>query len=186
MVYDLEEIKNIRKRFGLTQTQLSKMANVSQSLVAKIESKRIDPTYTKVKRIFDVLYDLSNKNELKASNIMTKKIISVNPDDKTTKAIELMRKYEISQVPVVHANNVIGLVSENNILESIFERGPEKIKSLSVKDIMNECPPVVSKKTSSTVLSGLLKHYAIVVVADKGRPKGVITKSDMLRTFYKG
>ncbi len=186
MVYDLEEIKIIRKKFGLTQIQLSKMADVSQSLIAKIESKRIDPTYTKVKKIFDVLYDLSNKNELKAKDIMTKKIIYVAPDDKTTKAIELMRKHEISQVPVIMKNNVVGLISENNVLESISEKGPDKIKNLSVKEIMHECPPVVSEKASSSVISGLLKYYPIVIVADEGKPKGVITKSDMLRTFYRG
>lgn len=186
MVSELKEIKNIRKRFGLTQTDLAKKANVSQSLIAKIESNRIDPTFTKVKKIFDVLSDLSNKNEVKAADIMTKKIISVTPKDKITTAINLMRKHKISQVPVIDKDNVVGLVSENNILDSISDKGPEKIKNLYVGDIMHECPPVVSKKTSSSVLSGLLKYYSIVIVADEGRPKGVITKSDMLRTIYKG
>jgi len=186
MVYDLEEIKVIRKSFGLTQSDLAKKANVSQSLIAKIESKRIDPSYTKVKKIFDFLYDLSNKNELKAKDIITKKIISIAPEDKTTRAIELMRKHEISQVPVIDKNNVIGLVSENNILDSIAEIGPEKIKNLPAKEIMHECPPVVSEKASSSIVSGLLKYYPIVIVANEGKPKGVITKSDMLRIFYKG
>ncbi|MDD5086244.1 MAG: CBS domain-containing protein [Candidatus Nanoarchaeia archaeon] len=185
MVYDLDEIKIIRKSFGLTQSGLAKKADVSQSLIAKIESKKIDPTYTKVKKIFDVLYDLSNKNELKAKDIMTKKIICVTLDDKTTKAIELMRKHEISQDPVIMKNNVIGLISENNVLESISEKGPDKIKNLSVKEIMHECPPVVSEKASSSVISGLLKYYPIVIVVDEGKPIGVITKSDMLRILYK-
>ena len=185
MVYELDEIKKIRKRFGLTQTDLSKKADVSQSLIAKIESKRIDPTFTKVKKIFDVLDELKSKNELKAKGIMTKKIICVKPGDKIPTAINLMRKHEISQIPVIIGNNIIGLVSENNILESISSKGPEKIGKIIVRDIMHECPPVVSKKTSSSVLSGLLKYYPIVIVADEGTPKGVITKSDMLRTFYK-
>jgi len=185
MVYELDEIKKIRKKFGLTQTDLSKKANVSQSLIAKIESNRIDPTFTKVKKIFNVLDELKNKNELKAWDIMTKKIICVKPGDKIPTAINLMRKHEISQIPVMVNNNIIGLVSENNILESISEEGTEKIRKIIVRDIMHECPPVVSKKTSSSVLSGLLKYYPIVIVVDEGKPKGVITKSDMLRTFYK-
>jgi len=186
MPFELDEIKKIRKRFGLTQTDLSKKANVSQSLIAKIESNHIDPTFTKVKKIFNVLDELKNKNELKAKDIMTKKIICVKPSDKIPTAINLMRKHEISQIPVMVNNNIIGLVSENNILESISEEGTEKIRKIIVRDIMHECPPVVSKETSSSVLSGLLKYYPIVIVVDKGRPKGVITKSDMLRTFYKG
>ena len=186
MPFELDEIKKIRKRFGLTQFELAKKALVSQSLIAKIESKRIDPTFTKVKKIFDVLDELKNKNELKAEDIMTKKLIYVNADDKISIAINKMRKHEISQLPVFNKNNVVGLVSESTILDSISSKSPEDIKKLTIKDIMQDCPPIVSKKTSTSIISDLLKYYPIVLVAEEGKPTGVITKSDMLRTIYKG
>ena len=58
MTYELEEIKKIRKKLGMTQTELANRAGVSQSLIAKIESARIDPTYTKTQKIFAALRDL--------------------------------------------------------------------------------------------------------------------------------
>ena len=186
MLFELEEIKKIRKSFGLTQIELAKKADVSQSLIAKIESKRIDPTFTKVKKIFDVLQELSNRNELKAWDIMTKRVIYVNFDDKISIAINKMRKHEISQLPVFSKSNVVGLVSETTILDSISGNKAEKIKTLTIKDIMQDCPPIVSKKTSTSIISDLLKKYPIVLVAEDGKPTGVITKSDMLRTLYKG
>jgi len=186
MVYELDEIKKMRKRLCLTQAELAKKADVSQSLIAKIESNRIDPTFTKVKNIFDVLDELKNKNELKAEGIMTKELIYVNADDSITSAINKMRKHEISQLPVFNKNNVVGLVSESTILDSISSNKAEKIKTLVIKDIMQDCPPIVSKKTSTSIISGLLKYYPIVLVAEGGKPTGVITKSDMLRTIYKG
>lgn len=186
MVYELDEIKKIRKRFGLTQTDLSKRADVSQSLIAKIESKRIDPTFTKVKKIFDVLDELKNKNELKAEDIMTKGIIYVSIGDNISSAINKMKKHEISQLPVFNKNNVVGLVSETTILNSISSKSPEDIKKLTIKNIMQDCPPIVSRRTSTSIVSGLLKYYPIVLVAEEGKPTGVITKSDMLRTIYKG
>ena len=64
MPYELSEIKKIRKNLGLTQTDLSKRANVSQSLIAKIEAGKIDPTFTKTKKIFETLNDLE-KNFIK-------------------------------------------------------------------------------------------------------------------------
>ena len=50
---------------GLTQTDLAKKANVSQSLIAKIESGKIDPTFTKTKKIFETLSYLEKKEEVK-------------------------------------------------------------------------------------------------------------------------
>jgi len=70
-----------------------------------------------------------NKNELKANDIMAKKLIYVNADDKITNAINKMRKHEISQLPVFNKNNVVGLVSETTILDSISSKSPEDIKN---------------------------------------------------------
>ena len=50
MIHDLSEIKNLRKKAGITQLDLARKASVSQSLIAKIEAGKIDPTYTKPRR----------------------------------------------------------------------------------------------------------------------------------------
>ena len=60
MPYELAEIKKIRKSLGLTQTDLAKRADVSQSLIAKIESEKIDPTFTKTKKIFVIVISTLN------------------------------------------------------------------------------------------------------------------------------
>ena len=46
MFNTLQEIKHLRKKFNLTQGELAKLAGVSQSLIAKIESNKINPTFT--------------------------------------------------------------------------------------------------------------------------------------------
>ena len=77
MPYELEEIKKIRKKLEITQTDLANRAGVSQSLIAKIESGRIDPTYTKTKKIFAALSELEKKDEITAEQLMTKKIVNL-------------------------------------------------------------------------------------------------------------
>src|SRR3989344_3886333 len=154
MTYELEEIKKIRKKLGMTQTQLSQRAGVSQSLIAKIESGRIDPTYTKSKKIFAVLSEMEKKEEVKAEQIMPNKIVSVLPSTPLQEAIEKMKKFQISQLPVGENHKLVGLVSEGIILDAILDQ-----KSKLVKDIMQEAPPIVSKSTSINVVSNLLKHY---------------------------
>ena len=181
MTYELEEIKKIRKKLGLTQTELANRAGVSQSLIAKIESGRIDPTYTKTKRIFTALSDLEKKEEIKAEQLMTNKIISIAPNAQIREAITKMKKYEISQLPVIDEHNLVGLVSESTILDTLL-----KSKGKEVKDVMQEAPPIVSKTTSIQVISNLLKHYPMVMVSEEGKLVGLITKSDLLGKLYKG
>ena len=180
MTYELEEIKHVRKKLGLTQFQLAQRADVSQSLIAKVESGRLDPTYTNAKKIFTALSDLEKKKELKAEDIMNKKVISVKPDDDIKNAIHKMKKFQISQMPVIQENKSVGLVSESTVLENLTEK-----KAKFVEDIMEESPPIISKETSSQVISNLLKHYPMILVAKSGNLIGLITKADLLGKLYK-
>ena len=181
MPYELSEIKKIRKSLGLTQTDLAKRANVSQSLIAKIESGKIDPTFTKTKKIFDTLNDMENKEEIKAEELMNRKVISISPDDNIKESVEKMKKFEISQMPVIDGHNVVGLVSESTLLDALINK-----KSNKIEEIMEESPPTVSKTASVKVVSSLLKHYPVVLVSESGKLAGLITKADLLGKLYKG
>ena len=181
MTYELEEVKKIRKKLELTQTELANRAGVSQSLIAKIESGRIDPTYTKTKKIFSALSELEKKEEIKAEQLMTSKIISIAPESAVKEAISKMKKSGISQLPVIEEHKLVGLVSESTILDALLNQ-----KGKLVKEVMHESPPIVSKTTSIQVISNLLKHYPMVLVSEEGRLIGLITKSDLLGKLYKG
>ena len=177
---ELEEVKKIRKKLGMTQTELANRAGVSQSLIAKIESGRIDPTYTKTKKIFAALSELEKKEDIKAEQLMTSRIISISSGASVKEAIAKMKKFQISQLPVIDKNKLVGLVSESTILNALLDS-----KASHVMDIMQEAPPIVSKTTSINVVSNLLKHYPLVVVSEGGKLSGLITKSDLLGKLYK-
>ncbi|MBI2580977.1 CBS domain-containing protein [Candidatus Woesearchaeota archaeon] len=176
---ELQEIRQLRKKHNLTQTQLAKLAGVSQSLIAKIESGRIDPTFSHVRRILEVLHGMEREKEPKAEQLITHKIIVVGKNEPLSKAIKEMKSYGISQLPVTEAGMVIGLVSETAIIEKIAEgKNPT---SRQVKDVMEEAPPVVAKTTPLPAVTELLRHAPLVIVAENGKPKGVITKADVLK-----
>ena len=179
MISELSEIKEMRKKFGLTQSELAKRANVSQSLIAKIESGRIDPTYTNVKKILAALNDLGKKSQLKAKDVMSSKMISVRPDETITEAIKKMKKLGISQMPVIDEHRSIGLVSESIILDSIGKN----VKR--IEEIMDDAPPIISEKTTIDVVASLLRFAPLILVSENGKLKGVITKSDVLAKAYR-
>ena len=180
MPYDLAEIKKIRKSLELTQSELAKKANVSQSLIAKIEAGKIDPTFTKTKKIFETLDFLQNKEEIKAGELMNQKIISIAPSDTIKDSISQMKKFGISQMPVLDDHHIVGLVSESTLLNALMSG-----KNKKIQEIMEETPPTVSKTASIKVVSSLLRHYPVVLVYDSGKLAGLITKADLLARLYK-
>lgn len=176
MQYDITKLKQMRKQLGLTQTEFARAANVSQSLIAKVEAGNIDPTYSKVQQIFEALDRLSKKKELSARDVMAKSIITAKLNDKVVDIVKIMQKKWISQVPVIDGNKIVGLLTEGHLLE----RMGEDVTQLKVKDVMVSPPPIVNEDTKISVLNSLIMFYPILIVAKKGEFVGVVTKSDLL------
>jgi predicted transcriptional regulator len=79
----------------------------------------------------------------------------------------------------MNKNNICGLLTEGLILRKIAAN-PEAINQLTVEEIMEDAPPIVSIRTGLKVILELLKDNLIVLVAKKGDIKGIISKSDLL------
>jgi len=182
MLPSLEEIARKRKLLGLTQKELAMLAGVSQSFIAKIESGKISPSYTRVKAIFDVLFQLESKMSFRAKHIMHGKVIGVQREDVVSRAVQLMMDYDYSQLPVFDGDRVIGSISEKTILNLIASgRDILEISSKPVEEVMDEAFPQVDENTPLTLISNLLQVYPAVLVLRKGRVVGIITKADLLK-----
>ncbi len=179
MIHALDQIKALRQKYNLNQKELASRAGVSQSLIAKIEAGKVDPTFTKVQQIFDTLDHLQKKEEVKAKEVMNSKIIFAQSSETIKETIKTMKSKSISQIPVMAKERVVGIVSEMTILNKIAEH-PEKMASLKVGEIMDEVPPIVSPETGLKTLLHLLQEFSIVLVAEKGNIKGIISKTDLL------
>ena len=176
MSYEISEIRSIRKKLGITQAGLAKKAGVSQSLIAKIEAGLIDPTYSKARQIFDALKSETEQKELKMEEVMQKKIINAEPSTKIRDAIRMMKKHNISQMPVMQDSKCVGLITEAVILDALMTKKPRN----TVREVMAECPPIMSKNTSISIASDLLRHYPTLLVSEHGKIIGIVTKSDVL------
>ncbi|MEK6836743.1 MAG: CBS domain-containing protein [Nanoarchaeota archaeon] len=177
MVFDITQLRKIRKQLDMTQHAFAKELGISQSMVAKIESEKLDPTYSYVKMIEDKIMHLTRKEEKEAKDIMNNKVIFVGKEDLVLDAIKLINSNGISQVPVVERGNAIGLVSESSILSgSIDEIGKKR-----VSEIMTESPPIIDKHAKLEVIIQLLKFYPILLVKEIGKLVGVITKADVIK-----
>jgi predicted transcriptional regulator len=181
----ITEIGKLRKRLSLTQTELAKKANVSQSLIARLEAGTVDPRYSKVAHIFTALDELKGK-EIAAREIMTKEVVGIQHTASIEYAAGKMKKHNVSQMPVFDDDKILGSFSERVILD-LLSRGFDA-KAFSKEDVrehMEDAFPTVKPETPLSVISALLEHNPGVIVQEQGKTVGIITKADLLKVIHK-
>jgi predicted transcriptional regulator len=183
MISALSEIRRRRKIAGITQTQLAKLSGVSQSLIAKLESGKIDPSFSKTKAIIDVLDGLERQEEGKAGDIMNRQLHLVFPHENLSKVVSLMRDLNISQLPVIKGGLIVGSVTEKSILESLSSGEKITLESL-VEEVMEQPFPQLDQETPIPAVSELLKYNQAVLLTKKGKLTGIVTKSDLLKIIH--
>ena len=186
MLPSVNEITIRRKKLGLTQKRLADMAGVSQSLIAKIESGRIDPAYTRMKAILTALEQQETRTDLRAKEILQSKVISVQKDVPVSDAVRLMMKHGYSQLPVCDGEHAVGSISEKTISSKVLEgKDLKELSTIPIKDVMDEAFPQVGEDAPLSLISRLLQVYPAVLVSKKGSAIGILTKADLLKILLR-
>lgn len=180
MIKELKNIKKIRLKLGLTQSELAKFSDVSQSLITKVERGKIEPSYSVAKKILSTLEKelAGSQEEIHAIDICVKKIISVESDENVKNALHKMIKNAISQMPVFKKGSIVGSISEEDFLKKFSKI---KDESMKVEEIMNEAFPTIPEDANISIIKELLHLYSAVTVVKNGEPVGIISKTDILR-----
>lgn len=176
-----KEIRKLRLKAGLTQRELAKRAGVSQSLIARIEKGDINPRLSTLKKILDVINEALGVND-EASKIMHSPVITVRPEDAVEYAVHLMDKYGISQIPVLDEHGkIIGTIIDSTLLRKVSEERAENIFKKKVVEIMDPPLPALPPTARTSTITGLLSEYPAVLIVDKGKLIGIITKIDIIK-----
>jgi predicted transcriptional regulator len=185
----LDEISRRRKELGLTQSKLASIAGVSQSIIAKIESGSVDPSYSIVRKLFTALDSLkiggaSGEDRVRrAGELMSRGVVWVGKNQPIRDAVTVMRRRGYSQLPVLEAGRSIGSVGEKTVLDKAAEgENLEELFRRKVGDVMEPPLPVVNEDTSVDALYGLLRENYAVLVSRGDEIVGILAKSDLLKT----
>jgi CBS domain-containing protein len=121
---------------------------------------------------------------MKVKEFMTTDIIVVDKDIDLKHVIDLMKKHEITKIPVVENKKLIGIVTDNIIaykLGSIRKKGisPSRMHASSVTD------KNIERITPDTDIKTILKTVGqpgptMLCVEENEKIIGVITKADLL------
>ncbi len=177
------EVKAARIHLGLSQAKLAELAGVTQAYIAKIEAGAADPRVSTLERISKALERPAAKDRrVLISRIMSSPIVFSKPTEKIERVIKAMKVHNISQLPVLDGNVQVGSVSEATILQKIASgENMSKLLSRNVSEIMEGPLPTVGKDVDIDVMYRLLEHEPAVLVVDRGKPVGIVTKADVFK-----
>lgn len=178
-----KDLKQRRIELGLTQNELAMRAGVSQPLIARIESGDVDPRLSTLRKIFDA-FEISEKEQVKACDIMHSLVTFVSSSDSLDHAVEIMQEYSYSQLPVIDDGVPMGSISEDMLVRAMAENKPSRLSQMKVIDLMGESFPVISPTTDIWLVSQVLERYPAVLVVEKGQTIGFITKHDIIKLLH--
>ncbi len=114
---------------------------------------------------------------LAASGGHKQEVITSRLGQPVNEVISLMKEHGISQLPVMDADGVVGIVAENDVLNHLLAKGHGED---SVDDLIESNFAVVEPRTAVSVVGQFFKQNKIVIVVDQGRLVGILTKIDFI------
>ncbi|MBM7080562.1 MULTISPECIES: cystathionine beta-synthase [Micromonospora] len=111
-------------------------------------------------------------------------LVHVHPTETVRDAIDYMREYGVSQLPVLKAEppvvtgEVAGSIAERDLLDALFT-GQAHLHDTIERHMADPLPMIGGGQPVSEAVSMLEKSDAALVLVD-GKPKGVLTRQDLL------
>ncbi|HEX8358391.1 MAG TPA: pyridoxal-phosphate dependent enzyme [Segetibacter sp.] len=114
----------------------------------------------------------------------SKRLVTLQPDQSVSEAVDLMRKYDIEHIPVMNENVLVGAVSEGGLFQKIF--GDPDLKTANVESVLEPAYPVVSYDTPVERLGSLItKGNGAVMAKDDSGNLHIVTKYDVIHALAK-
>ncbi|MEN0010777.1 pyridoxal-phosphate dependent enzyme [Flavobacterium nitrogenifigens] len=108
-----------------------------------------------------------------------KPLVIARTEELVSHAIERMRKYKISQIPVVDVNGFVGSVDETDLFQSYVS--DKNVAEKPIREVMGKPYPVVKVGTAIEEVSKLFTKDNQAVLVDLGNGKHhIITKYDII------
>jgi len=114
-------------------------------------------------------------------------LITAMANDSVTNVIGLLKKYDISQVPVLNQDgSLAGLVSEVSLLEHMLDRSHAHSSSESISAMVQPAQCVYPGDTLLADLLPVIVEGNVILVVEGERPTGILTKIDLLDYIAQG
>ena len=120
-------------------------------------------------------------DKLKVSEIMTRNVITISPDISIEEATILMHDNKIGCLPVVEEGNLVGIITEDDIMEILIDVMGMKEKGSRLEILVEDKPGSLADVTK------IIKEHnvnIVSVVTDTAEEVGKRVIVFKLKTFY--
>ncbi|MBV1925478.1 MAG: CBS domain-containing protein, partial [Dokdonia sp.] len=115
-------------------------------------------------------------------NHIDKPLITVKTEELVSHAIERMREFKISQIPVEDTTGIVGSVDEADLFRAYLE--DTNIADTPIKNVMGAAYPIVNRNAVIAEVSKLITKDNNAVLVDLGNGKHhIITKHDIINAI---
>lgn len=128
------------------------------------------------------------------SRIMTKNLVTVNPDDELVKVRDIFDTHRIHHIPVVKDKLLVGMISKSDYL--FFQRGfvnksrdlkleRFRLKNHNVKELMTSKLATMSPDQKINVALEIFKEnlFHAIPVVENGALVGIVTTWDIINNI---
>jgi len=115
-------------------------------------------------------------------NHIDKPLVVVRTEELASHAIDRIRKYKISQIPVIDTNGFVGSLEDVDLFNAFVNNS--NVADTPIKDLMRKPYPIVSLQTTVEEVAKLITKDNNAVLVDLGHGKHhIITKYDIINNI---
>jgi cystathionine beta-synthase len=105
-------------------------------------------------------------------------VVSVSPEDTLMTAHSRMRLYDVSQLPVLQSQNIVGIIDESDLLLAVH--ADAAAFGQSVGQSMSSALETIPVSSTIAALLPIFERGMVAIVMDGERFAGLLTKIDLL------
>ena len=141
-------------------------------------SKFLSDEWMKEKRMLGVeKMSVGLINQLKNDD-STPHLVSVSPNHKVADALQMMKTFGLSQLPVLDDAKSVGSIREGRLMAKLLEN--RELMQSPVSEVMDRALPVVNEDVGVETAVKYLKGSPALLVEEYGRIVGIVTRQDVL------
>jgi len=175
----------IAKRFGPGATILTMIPDSGRSYMSKFydDNWMLEHGFVERRAPAPTVSELLRSKRLEEIDVPA--LITIAAHQKVGEAIDVMQRYSISQLPVVRDGevqslaDVIGSLQDRDLLDRVF-KNPDALHEDVATAMQPPLAAVESDVTLDEVFATLTGRTNALVIASRGKPIGVLTRSDLL------